>query len=207
MVLVTFGSRFQPGSAAPPPAFHNTMLEVQRESKVPFEVVYLLANRNDWYMSGIRDFGTLDESVSRLRDLIAGRPSVFVGNSMGGYAALAFGYLVPATRVLAFSPQTCYDPSESRWDVPIDLIPIRRIIHKSKFTTKATLVVGSDDLLDVHYAKQLQGLRGVRVSSIEKCGHDVATYLRKRRELRRMILDEVTALSATASGLQRPSGV
>lgn len=34
------------------------------------------------------------------------RKTIFCGNSMGGYAALMFGYLMGVDKIIAFSPQT-----------------------------------------------------------------------------------------------------
>jgi len=46
----------------------------------------------------------------RLGAIISGRQTITLGNSMGGYAAIAFGSLLGANLILGFSPQTFIDP-------------------------------------------------------------------------------------------------
>jgi len=61
--------------------------------------------RRDWVMSP-------DSLVARLRDMIAAlapRRVVCLGSGLGGYAALLFGALLEADRILAFNPLSTLD--------------------------------------------------------------------------------------------------
>ena len=75
-----------------------------RAAKAGFSILGLLASRRDWYRN--EDAPAL---IAELRDagLFAQfRRVVFVGASMGGFAALTLAALVPGAVVLAFSPQS-----------------------------------------------------------------------------------------------------
>lgn len=75
-----------------------------RAAKAGASILGIMASRKDWYrnaetaavITALREAGFF----ARFRNIL------FVGASMGGYAALAYAGLVPGARVLAFSPQT-----------------------------------------------------------------------------------------------------
>ena len=70
VAVVTFGSFNNGGRPSPPYAFMNCCLRLQKRSAVAFDVYYFLANQNDWYFSGIKGLGSIEESASRVRDII-----------------------------------------------------------------------------------------------------------------------------------------
>ena len=77
-------------------------------AKQGYSVLGLIAKRRDWY----RNTDT-PQTIEALRD--AGlfkdfRRVLFVGASMGGFAALTYSKLVPGSGVLAFSPQSSLAP-------------------------------------------------------------------------------------------------
>jgi hypothetical protein len=64
-----------------------------------------------WYQRPIEGLGNNPAEMGKrlselLRENFPGKRVVAVGNSMGGFAAIAFGYLSGLNRVIAFSPQT-----------------------------------------------------------------------------------------------------
>ncbi len=77
-----------------------------------FNRVLLRDRRNLWYLQGVPGFGaSLMETVETLGGLIqAIAPSEVwcVGESMGGYAALLYGILLKADRILSFGPLSSF---------------------------------------------------------------------------------------------------
>lgn len=109
-LLVTFDNLASVGEYDPPQPWLMALSD-----RLGLSVLGLLASRKDWYRN--TDAPAL---ITALRDagLFEGfRRILFVGTSMGGYAALTFSSLVPQAAVLAFSPQSTL----SRRIAPFDL--------------------------------------------------------------------------------------
>jgi len=72
---------------------------------------------NSWYHRGVPGLGGhVDEVATSLRGLVRSiRPGrvMTIGQSMGGYAALLFGMLLGAERIVAFGPLSHLDPEEA----------------------------------------------------------------------------------------------
>ncbi len=99
ILFVTFDNLASVGEYDPPqPWLHARM------AKEGFSILGLIATRKDWYrnadtprlLTELRDAG-LFKGFERI---------VFVGTSMGGYAALTYSRIVPGSVVLGFSLQT-----------------------------------------------------------------------------------------------------
>ncbi|MBL4928329.1 glycosyltransferase 61 family protein [Fuscibacter oryzae] len=109
-LLVTFDNLASVGEYDPPQPWLMALSE-----RLGLSVLGILASRKDWYrnpdapalITTLRDAGLFDGF----------RRILFIGTSMGGYAALAFSSLVPQAAVLAFSPQSTL----SRRIAPFDL--------------------------------------------------------------------------------------
>lgn len=104
VLLVSFDNLGSVGEYAPPQPWMQG-----RAAKGGLSVLGIMASRRDWYRN--EDTSHL---IIRLRDagLFKGfRRVVFIGASMGGFAALAYAPLVPGAIVLAFSPQTSLAPA------------------------------------------------------------------------------------------------
>lgn len=121
-----------------------------------------------WYNAGVPGVGeTVDQIAERLREELGamGAKKVFtIGSSMGAYAAILFGCLVGAERVMAFAPQTLLDPMFAH--SPPDGVPLQapdlEPIARSAPSTKIDFVVGWDDPIDVFYYFRLEHLPSVR---------------------------------------------
>lgn len=73
-----------------------------------------------WYMYGIEGLGDMPTTVTFIQKLIVGRPSISLGLSKGGHAALQYAKLARIQRVIAISPVTVtgpegYDDFEAHW--------------------------------------------------------------------------------------------
>lgn len=203
-LLVTFASFTNPARPASSPALFNSIQRLQTgpDAIVNFDIRYLLANENDWYLSGVR--GLSDGLVHSAQDIraIAEKYSkvIFVGNSMGGYAALHFGALCGADRVIAFAPQVRIDGEfhlaiqEQRWseafarlrkqwgralrDVGLDLV-----FEETPSLPSVDIYVGRDCPQDIANAEILSRFGTVVVHKVDEVGHDVALFLKENGKL------------------------
>ena len=108
-LLVSFDNLSSVGEHAPPQPWLGHLA-----GRLNLSVLGIMASQKDWYRNpdtpemirDLRDAGLFDSF----------RRVLFVGASMGGYAALAYASLVPGAAVLAFSPQS----SLSRRVVPFE---------------------------------------------------------------------------------------
>lgn len=73
------------------------------------EVDYVLLRDPElfWYQKGIPDIGSVPEVVNYVKNLVSKYDRVItLGVSMGGFAALLFGYMAGVIKIIAISPQT-----------------------------------------------------------------------------------------------------
>lgn len=92
----------------------------QRAETLNYSILGIQAHQKDWYRS--------PEPPDWINGLMASgffeafKQVVFIGASMGAFAALCYGGLVPGARVLAFSPQSTLNrtiaPFEERYPYP-----------------------------------------------------------------------------------------
>lgn len=62
--------------------------------------------RKQWYLTGINaELSTIEKLAERLKAETKGMRVITLGSSSGGFAAILFGHLLGAERVLAFNPQ------------------------------------------------------------------------------------------------------
>lgn len=91
-----------------------------RAEALGFSIVGLQSHQKDWYRTA--EPAALITTLQSLGFFDQFRNVLFVGASMGGFAALCFAGLVPGARVLAFSPQSTLNrkiaPFEKRYPWP-----------------------------------------------------------------------------------------
>ena len=100
-VIVTFGGINQ-GIGIPVFEFFNIL------SDSKFDKIFIRDFNQMWYLKGIdEEISSFNNLLDYLRSLIKDYDRViFLGNSMGGYAAILFGILLDVDKVISFSPQT-----------------------------------------------------------------------------------------------------
>lgn len=132
--------------------------------KLPVSKIYVRDPFDTWFQRGISpEINTPDLLSAHLRSALrALRPRrvVTMGASMGGYAALLFGYLLRADSVFAMSPQTIIDPRLPHTPTEnyagtayFDLHPLLRA--KNRHRPTAHILFGSDDIVDIWNACRL----------------------------------------------------
>jgi len=144
-------------------------------------ILYLRDFRNAGFASGIEPVGadapeTANHILSVARELGTRRVATF-GNSLGGYAALRYGPLLQADRVLAFIPATTgfSDVPEDRraemlragW---VDIVPL----YATADAPQARVVFGAQNPTDRAAALRLDGLPTVALEALPDWrSHDV----------------------------------
>ena len=207
--IFTFGSYVNLNRTAPSYAFMKTCIEMQAKYKMDCDIYYFVAKSNDWYCSGVSGLGdNFHSSVSALGELRDRyEKTIYIGNSMGGYAALAFGFLTAADKIIAFSAQTRLDKDfqshigETRWREAISNVQqaydceayaLDTIIRQqSGSNTQAQLYVGADCAQDMAYADILRFSSRVKVTEIVGEGHDLVHSLRETGTLVSILRDSV----------------
>ena len=220
-VLFAFGG-YKGGLGFPTFEFFNST------KHFPVHRVYVRDPRQTWYHTGLPAaegdgaeplatseveggvLGLTERVAEIVRDLGA-RRVVLLGNSMGGYAALAVGWdLAPMleaegveVRVLSFAPQTFIAKGlrlrnrDPRWSDRMRVIhkhadaagrarfDLREHFEATPSGVEADVYAAADHRLDALHAGRLEGVPGVRVHlhTIENAGHAVIRHLRDTGEL------------------------
>jgi hypothetical protein len=206
VALFTFGSYTNPGRTEPSYAFVNTVLRVKKAFGASFDAYYLRARKNDWYFSGAQGFDSLAMSLEGIgRVALRYRFTMFLGNSMGGYAAMLFGLPLRANAILAFSPQTRFDQpfceqiGERRWreaydamrgEFEVDALALR-CRWPDSVETDVEVHYGGGCKADEEYAMQLRALPGISLVGHEGLNHDLVHDLRKTGLLERIIHEKI----------------
>ena len=201
--FVLFGGIAQ-GFAIPPFEFRRMMAEV------PATKIYVRDVAQGWYQHAVQgrqaDTRRLFQGLPDVDRRLAGQRLVFIGNSMGGFAALMFGALLRADRVIAFTPQTFVDPlrklrhNDRRWWR--QMLPmyarhglmrwsydLRNPLAASARPAKATVYYGTALALDRQHAERIGDSPGVTLAPIEGEGHDAVKHLRDKGALHSLLLE------------------
>ena len=207
-LMVTFDNLSSVGEHAPAQPWLAHM-----SARLGVSVLGIMASQKDWYrnldtpeiLRDLRDAG-LFESFRRV---------VFVGASMGGYAALAYASLVPGAVVLAFSPQTSLSrrvvPFERRyhygqrkwdWQTP-DFVDAAACVAPG-----AEVYLAYDPFVpeDRAHARRVPGAQHIRLSHM---GHRAIRHVKDAGALDGMIGSVMTGAldrGALAAGLRARRG-
>jgi pimeloyl-ACP methyl ester carboxylesterase len=97
--------------------FFGRTKKLEKRFGITMNRVLVRDPKNAWYHRGVPGLGThVDEVTGTLRSLIRSiRPGrlITIGQSMGGYAAIMFGILLNADRIVSFGPLSHLDAREA----------------------------------------------------------------------------------------------
>jgi hypothetical protein len=115
-LILSFGFLADEGRA-PIFDFFGRTKKLEGRFDIRFNRILVRDLNNAWYHRGVTGLGLhVDEVASALRGLIQSiRPGrvLTIGQSMGGYAAILFGMLLDADRIVAFGSLSHLNPSEA----------------------------------------------------------------------------------------------
>lgn len=166
-------------------------------AQVKANVIFVNDYSNGWYLNGTPEFDDeaallkyLSEQISVLRHPTQGR--IFtLGSSMGAYAALKYGSLLGADKVIAMGPESelCIPLGRS-----VTSIPHRKegdcSIYDLKFKDPAAIYIfsGSNDIVDYYCAcKMAHANPRLNINIITNRTHVVAKYLNAQFGLENII--------------------
>lgn len=190
------------GLGTPLPVIHRWL------GQLDAHILYLRDFRKTGFASGIESVGAdAEATAARIRGLAdeaGARRIVTFGNSLGGYAALRYGPLLGAERVLAFIPATTgFDnvPDDRRDEMIragwVDIVPL----YARPDAPPARVLFGAQNAADRAAAVRLAGLPKIALEALPGWKtHDVFGAL-----LRAGRLDAVFGW-LTASGYELDSG-
>lgn len=156
-----------------------------------------------WYQSGLPGIAeNVYELAGHLQDRIDAlgpERTLFIGNSMGGYAAILFASLLRQGTAIAFAPQTFLSPlkrlthRDFRWRRRV-WATYRRCLWKpgifdleplvaSAPETDVHIFVSRDCRLDIAHAACLERFANVTVTYFTSGGHGLVRHLRDSGEL------------------------
>ena len=162
-----------------------------------------------WYQNGLAGVSNNIQSTAMYIKTQIGsiKPDkiFFVGNSMGGYAAILFSEIIGQGEVIAFSPQTFISPllrlkyKDFRWQKQIITTYRNSLFHryiwdtkpllsKERKSRKLSIFVSKNDRIDMIHAKHIKGEAGVQVFEFEDGGHGLVKLLRDEGHLPRIML-------------------
>ena len=158
-----------------------------------------------WYHAGLTSVSTdIEGTAAYLRreiDEHGIRRVVFVGNSMGGYAAILFGTLVGADLVHAFAPHTSLkDPELVRSKDRLQYLhencadeyfDLRKLIERRRFSTCIHIHYGGKNEIDTRHALHLDHCRTVVLHSYPHRGHPLVRGLRDSGRLHKILLASI----------------
>jgi pimeloyl-ACP methyl ester carboxylesterase len=178
-------------------------------SGLPIKRLFVRDLKQAWYHRGVRRHGsTIPEVAEHLERIIDRRQIerlVVVGTSAGGYAALIFGSLLGADRVLCWGPQTSLDPEvldrmgDHRWDDKIagliasnaldeDWIDLRSALPAARIgQTRYELFFDDAYLPDRLHVERLADVDGAQLRPVAGGKHEVARQMRKTGELEQVL--------------------
>lgn len=152
-----------------------------------------------WYQSGLAGHST---NIRSTRDFlenqiqkISPKKILFVGNSMGGFAAILFALLLARGDVVAFAPQSYISPhlklyyNDFRWLKELCRVYVRSYSEREfwdlkpllKLATpnqKISIYCASNHTLDRKHASRLSGSSNVETNFLTVGGHGIVRTLR-----------------------------
>ncbi|MFT4803167.1 MAG: hypothetical protein ACJA2S_004807 [Cyclobacteriaceae bacterium] len=200
-LLVSFGGINQ-GLGMPVFEFARSIASVECDK------LYLRDFAQQWYQKGIdSEIDNIASLINLLKATINERKYkkvCFLGNSMGGYAAILFGTILNVDTIVSFSPQTYIDKWnrflywDRRWKQQIsevhknsmkisEYFDLRSCLSKHTYRTQIDIYYSPKHRLDKTYANRLKNLPNVNLKPIDKGGHAIIKTIRDEGRLLALI--------------------
>jgi hypothetical protein len=174
-------------------------------AKLDVNVVYLRDFSQLLYLTGIRSFGTLEQSCDRLRETIAGLGTtrvVCMGNSGGVFGALHYGSMLPADQVVVFSGpvslQIGFEEAERqayqrlhalRLEGKVEWPDLREIYAHNKIPVD--FYFGNQNRVDTAQANTLADLANVRLRPLNSGSHVLIDEMHRSGHFDRVLASAV----------------
>jgi len=196
--LYIFFGGIAAGIAMPPFEFFNAS-KIVDENKI-----FIRDFSQCWYQDGLpgisEDIYSTATYIRRQIEQIKPDKVFFVGNSMGGFAAILFAGLIDKGEAIAFAPQTFISPflrlkhRDTRWLKQISntyrkslfkrkVWNLKPFLLRSNSRNKISIFVSKADKLDRIHASHIADIPGVNVYEFDTGGHGIVKLLRDEGKL------------------------
>ena len=201
-LLVAFGG-LQQGLEIPVFEFFNSI------SDIPCDKVFLRDFNQAWYHKGVDDeLDHSDKVTYYLKKIISENKYdkvCFLGNCMGGYAAILFGSILNVDCVISFVPQSfltkrhrllyadkrvptqiheIYTFKEKR----MEYFDLKKFLNENQsYKTQLNIYYSPKERLDRKHAERLKNTRNVTLHPIQEGGHGVIKTIRDNGQLKKLI--------------------
>ena len=164
-----------------------------------------------WYLQGLKGLTTsLAETSQLLKEWLNQYQYdnvVFVGNSMGGYAAIAHGVLAGADVILSFAPQTFLNAAQlkqcgdNRWprhfaSIPLPddecLLDLKLLLNSVTYKSKIHLFYASAERIDKVHAEHIHSGKNVELHDCVEGGHHLVHNMKKSGLLYRVLRNSLS---------------
>lgn len=146
--------------------------------------LFLHSGANDWFQCGIPGIASSFEELigfsKSINNCFSERKILYIGHSMGAFAALACGIASGADRILVSVPEIelCLPGSMSEKCIDKYKLSYQSIAsYLNNNNVQIDCIIGYEDVYDRTVAKQLSIYENVSVHML-KCGHETFPYLR-----------------------------
>ena len=170
----------------------------QASQILEYSKIFLRDVNQAWYQRGLPTIGDNPYAIGeylKKKIVESGASDVyFVGNSMGGFAALLFCSMLQGGKVIAFAPQTFvsfekrHKHGDYRWQhqikklqetlVASDIYDLKPWIQNNFPQMQARIYVSTSDILDVQHAQELADFSNIEIICYPEAGHKLVTKLR-----------------------------
>jgi len=171
--------------------------------------IFIRDLKQAWYQAGLlkscRNIKEIQEFLQKEISDFNPKELFFIGNSMGGYAAILFAALIGKGKVIAFAPQTfiCLPKrifcSENRWRRQVYKTYLKSFLkphiydlnellsRRQKSEVKIEIFVSSKAKLDIVHSDNIKEFSNVKVHVLDFGGHGVVKRLRDSGQLEEIL--------------------
>lgn len=173
--------------------------EFYRVSRIlDYSKIFLRDISQAWYQRGLPSVGINAQAIGEYLKIKIKESNAsevyFVGNSMGGYAALLFCSMLQIGKAIVFSPQTFISSEkrqmygDNRWPDQIkilheartaaDILELKPWIHNRYPQMPAKVYVSTSDTLDMQHVSELADFPNIEIHRFPFGGHGLVIELR-----------------------------
>jgi tetratricopeptide (TPR) repeat protein len=177
-------------SAAHAPSFNGyRMMQEYAVNKL-----FIRDPTRSWYGRKIDGFvdgpDELKDEIKKITYKFKSENIIFMGGSMGGYAAILFGVLLEVGSIVAFGPQMILNGKLPRVPKDGEKLKYHNLYHlltKKSPESKVDIWLGTEDLVDVYNISDCKLISDVNIFPIKHSPHNVLFYLKQNNLLKQII--------------------
>lgn len=149
------------------------------------KLVFVQDSSNTWYNNGFDDSDGFVDALKCIGQHMSGK-TIFLGHSSGGYAAILYGCLLGADRIISFSPQIIEDyhwPGFRPKDYFLSLI-------ECDTSPPIDIIVCDNALGDVDHIRAVEPFLNVTTNRLDCRTHNSAKFFIKSGKLQELLEED-----------------